>query len=69
MITLIHKAGDYQSDRWEVDVRGVKSIERFNIDGIYSHFPRLRVTFADGEKVETDEAGMTIYEKDTTHDQ
>ena len=62
IITLIHKTGDPQTERWMLfDSHGVIKIERFSIAGLHAPYPRLRVVFKDGKKIELDEIGMTIY--------
>lgn len=61
MITRIHVAGDYQTERYQVGNDGVVSIESFEINGQLAPYPRIRITFDDGRIIETDEAGMTVY--------
>jgi hypothetical protein len=61
MITEIHKSDDYQSNAYTVGRNGCHLIERFNINGQYCPFPRIRVHL-DGRIVELDEIGLAIYE-------
>lgn len=63
MITRIHKHCDHQTEDYEIGRHNVVSIERFNINGEYEYWPRLRVIKSDGQTIEMNEKDMTIYER------